>query len=172
MIQETNTTLLLKHGQETIEIAWQKSILLLRMRLLIFLVTIFPWSVEISAFWCLGLRKTCSSQPLGKYKSQELGALSTVFVKQELLLVGRGRGGVRLGREGARSAGARNPSSGWEWPRRESRSLLGPCRSALLDFPCPTTAGSTQWILVTHTAPNKSGVVSGKSELVVPKCKT
>ena len=118
-IEETTIIPILK---ETV--ASQKSILLPRMRLLISLVTIFPWSVGISAFWCLGLRKACSPKPLGKYKSQELGALSTVFVKQQPLLGEKqGGGGEKAGRGVEGEGGGRGKwrylgtHQWWEWPK-------------------------------------------------------
>ena len=72
---------------------------------------------------------------LGKYKSQELGALSTVFVKQEPLLRKNRVGGVRWGVERRWREGEQSRVLGalavWEGPKDggEGRSLLGPCRS-------------------------------------------
>lgn len=70
------------------------------------------------------MRKACSPKPLGKYKSQELGALSTVC--ETATIVGRGagvgkerswKGGGGRGREGelereGESDGTRNAPMG------------------------------------------------------------
>ena len=70
--------------------------------------------------------------------------------------------------------GARSPSSVGGTKRRRGGSVLAGALqvwSTLLHF-CPTTAGSTQGTLITHTAPSNSGVISCKCNLVLPKSKT
>lgn len=96
----------------------------------------------MSAFWCLGLRKACSPKPLGKYKSHEWGALSSVFVELELLLREKG---VEEGEEGEReSDGTRNHSNEWEWPWDRGVGPSWALQVGLLYFPCVGTPSLTR----------------------------
>lgn len=107
----------------------------------------------MSAFWCLGLRKACSPKPLGKYKSHEWGALSSVFVELELLLREKG---VGEGEEGEReSDGTRNQQwAEWPWDRTVGPSWA--LQVGLLYFPCLSTPSLTLQLESFHVTPNCS----------------
>ena len=69
-----------------------------------------------------GLEKNLFPTALGKYKSQELGALSTVFVKQEPLLRKSRAGGVGGGEEGEQSP-VLGALAVWEGPKDGGEGL-------------------------------------------------